>query len=90
MYLTKPAVRYLSYDLLANQSAAPLYVIIKKQKDNIVISVQDFGIGIHNRDKTKIFEPFYQASNKIRQSFSGFDQRTFVFFIKAHKSSIAS
>jgi hypothetical protein len=31
MYLTKPAVRYLSYDLPADQSAAPLYMIIKNK-----------------------------------------------------------
>lgn len=48
-------------------------VIIRSEvkNKNLVISVEDFGIGIAETDQDKIFEPFYQASTKIRQSFSG-------------------
>lgn len=48
-------------------------VIIKTKlnRKQIIISIKDFGIGISKRDIKRIFEPFFQASNKIRQSFSG-------------------
>jgi PAS domain S-box-containing protein len=48
-------------------------VIITTQsgKKETIISVKDFGIGISPRDRSKIFEPFYQARNNIRRSFQG-------------------
>lgn len=38
---------------------------------NIVVSVQDFGIGITKKDKDRIFQRFFQADTKIRRSFQG-------------------
>ena len=48
-------------------------VLVKShvKRGNVVVSVEDFGIGISRRDQKKVFEPFYQARNTIRQSYSG-------------------
>jgi signal transduction histidine kinase len=35
------------------------------------VSVQDFGVGIAKSDREKIFEKFFQASNKSRRTFPG-------------------
>lgn len=39
--------------------------------NGVLISVQDFGIGISEKDKERIFERFFQADTRIRKSFSG-------------------
>lgn len=48
-------------------------VIVETQLNNqdVLISVTDSGIGIFDKNLQKIFEPFFQGSNKIRQSFAG-------------------
>lgn len=43
-----------------------------KQKNNILIAeVEDTGIGISNKDRSIIFEPFYQADFKLNRKFEG-------------------
>lgn len=39
--------------------------------DYVKIQIQDFGIGISAKQIGHIFEPFFQANNRIRQSFGG-------------------
>ncbi len=48
-------------------------VIVSSSRDanHVIVSVQDFGIGITRKDQEKIFERFFQVDTKIRQSFSG-------------------
>lgn len=54
--------------------------------EDIIISVQDFGIGISAKDKEKIFERFYQADTRIRQSFQGLGLGLYISYeiIKSH------
>jgi len=44
-------------------------VKVKKAKDNLVISVQDFGMGISQQNLKKIFTPFFRATVAQRESF---------------------
>lgn len=46
-------------------------VIVKKEKNNLIIKVKDYGIGIPHDELDKIFEKFYQGSNAIRLSTKG-------------------
>lgn len=43
----------------------------KLKEGKIFISIKDFGIGISKRDLPRLFDRFFQASSRIRQSFSG-------------------
>ena len=46
-------------------------VIVKRDENNLIIKVKDYGIGIPNDELDKIFEKFYQGSNAIRLSTKG-------------------
>lgn len=42
------------------------------QKDNVAISVKDFGIGIAKKDQKKIFKRFYRVSGNKDDTYAGF------------------
>jgi len=46
-------------------------VIVKRDENNLIIKVKDYGIGIPHDELDKIFEKFYQGSNAIRLSTKG-------------------
>jgi len=46
--------------------------------NNVIIAVQDFGIGISPKDQDKIFERFYRASGKDEKTFPGFGIGLFI------------
>ena len=46
-------------------------VIVIRKKNNLIIKVKDYGIGIPHDELDKIFEKFYQGSNAIRLSTKG-------------------
>lgn len=61
-------------------SPKPDKIIIETEiKDNtIVVSNQDFGIGIAKEDQDKIFERFYPVSRKDEKTFPGFGIGLFI------------
>jgi signal transduction histidine kinase len=63
-------VNLLSNAIKYSPKADKVIVGIQKNKDNIQISVTDFGIGISVEHVTKIFDRFYRVEN-IEKSFSG-------------------
>ena len=46
-------------------------VIVKRDENNLIIQVKDYGIGIPHGELDKIFEKFFQGSNAIRLSTKG-------------------
>ncbi len=42
-----------------------IIVTIRQTDDKVIVSVQDFGIGINPNQKERIFDPFYQGSNRL-------------------------
>ncbi|RYD70817.1 MAG: hypothetical protein EOP53_24725 [Sphingobacteriales bacterium] len=65
-------------------------VEIKKEKDNVVVTVEDKGIGIVKSDQEKIFERFYRVEGKNEKTFPGFGIGLFISaeIIKKHAGQI--
>jgi signal transduction histidine kinase len=40
-----------------------IILILQKESDQIVFQVRDYGIGITDEDKSRIYEPFYRGQN---------------------------
>ncbi len=61
-----------------------------KDRDNVIISVQDFGVGIPKSEQEKIFERFYQASDTSGQTFPGLGLGLYISseIIKRHNGKI--
>ncbi|MGC4101971.1 PAS domain S-box protein [Ferruginibacter sp.] len=58
--------------------------------DNVVVSVEDSGIGISLKDQEKIFERFYRVEGKSEKTFPGFGIGLFIAseIIHRHKGKI--
>lgn len=67
-----------------------VFVKIKKDSKEVIVSVKDFGIGIHRKNLQRVFEPFFQPSNTIRQSFSGLGLGLYISsqIVEQHKGRI--
>lgn len=67
-----------------------IIIKVSTQRNYLVISVTDFGIGISAENKPHVFERFFQVNTKIRQSFSGFGLGLFISYeiIKKHKGDM--
>lgn len=74
------ADKYRIYQVLVNlitnavkysPKAMRIIVKVKKIKHNIVVSVQDFGIGIDQSEQHKIFEKLYQVTDPEEKTFPG-------------------
>lgn len=60
-------------------------------EDMVIISVQDYGIGISEEDQSKIFDKFYRASGTDEKRFAGFGIGLNLVFeiIKAHGGQVS-
>lgn len=67
-------------------------VIIKTKlfKKQIIISVQDFGIGISEKDQARVFDRFFQARTHIRESSFGLGLGLYISseIVKRHRGKI--
>ncbi|MFT3934012.1 MAG: PAS domain-containing protein [Chitinophagaceae bacterium] len=63
---------------------------INADENNVLISVQDFGIGISQEDISRIFERFYRAAGKDEKTFPGFGIGLFIVneIVNLHKGRI--
>lgn len=59
-------------------NANEVIVTISTENENVLISVEDFGIGISEHDLARIFERFYRASGKDEKTFPGFGIGLFI------------
>ncbi len=68
----------------------PIEVKIKNNKNSVLISVKDFGIGISPDDRLKIFTLFYRASQAKRNSKEGLGLGLYIStkIIQHHKGKI--
>ncbi len=63
---------------------------ITKNRHHVKVSVQDFGIGIAISDRERIFERFFQASNKSQQTYPGLGLGLYITseIVKRHHGNI--
>lgn len=69
--LSQVLINLLTNAIKYSPKTQKIFVKTSFFKGNVQIKIQDFGIGISQINLKKIFEPFYQADTKVRQSFGG-------------------
>lgn len=76
----------LSNAIKFSPQADKVVVKLNLEPKKIIISVTDFGIGISEKNLPNIAEPFFQANNRIRQSFGGLGLGLYITsqIIKSH------
>ncbi|MBA7634281.1 Alkaline phosphatase synthesis sensor protein PhoR [subsurface metagenome] len=76
LFVDRDALSQALVNLLDNASKfspdkKEIYVSVKKDEENVIIEVDDRGIGIHQGELNKIFDKFYQGKNTLRQIVKG-------------------
>ena len=76
LFVDRDALSQAIINLLDNASKfspdkKEIYVSVKKDEENVIIEVDDRGIGIHQDELNKIFDKFYQGKNTLRQIVKG-------------------
>jgi two-component system CheB/CheR fusion protein len=58
--------------------------------DNVIVSVQDFGIGIPKADQQRVFDRFYRVSAQSRANYSGLGLGLYIAaeLVKRHNGTI--
>jgi PAS domain S-box-containing protein len=70
----KVKIGQVLYNLISNAikyspDAEKVVVCTKKQKGSVIISIQDFGLGISQENIDKLFTPFFRATDTQRETF---------------------
>jgi PAS domain S-box-containing protein len=76
VYADRHKISQVMINLVANAiKYAPhsqeLNISLRKAADEAIITVQDYGIGIDEKDQTKIFERFYRVEGQSELQYSG-------------------
>lgn len=79
LYVVKAKLNQVVYNLLLNAikysgrdlSQFRLEIEIEQDKDNIIVKFQDWGVGIEEKDKDKIFEPGFRSSYAYQYDVTG-------------------
>ena len=76
-YGDKERINQVILNLLTNAikyspESDKVLINIKSNKENITITVQDFGIGIDQKYLERIFERFYRIEGEVEKNFAGF------------------
>ncbi len=76
--ISQVLVNYITNAIKYSPAADTVIVKVDRQGSEIVVSVQDFGIGIAPSEFQRIFERFYRAQGKEEQTYSGFGIGLFI------------
>jgi PAS domain S-box-containing protein len=71
-------INLLSNAIKYSPDSDKVEVWIKKERDNVAVSVKDYGIGIDVKYHDRIFERFFRAGEKQEQTFPGFGIGLFI------------
>lgn len=76
VYADKDRIGQVLINLISNALkyspfAEKIIVYVEEKDKNIIVGVQDFGIGIEESEKKKIFEPFYRSKSLDGKGFPG-------------------
>jgi len=81
------ADRFRIYQVLTNlinnaikysPNGTDINIFLEKDQSNLIITVQDFGIGISEDQHEKIFERLYQAADDTEKTFPGFGMGLYI------------
>ncbi|HMK18726.1 MAG TPA: PAS domain-containing protein [Chitinophagaceae bacterium] len=83
LFADKDRISQVLINLLVNAikyspKADKVIISTQLQTDHIIVSVQDFGIGIDTDDHKKVFERFYRVQGKNEKTFPGFGIGLFI------------
>lgn len=69
---------------------ADIIINIKKDEEKVIISVQDYGLGVSKSEQKRIFERLYQVDDDKEKTFPGFGMGLYISkeIIKRHKGNI--
>ena len=76
LYIDREGIQQVLYNLLDNAykysgKSKEINVSLMRNKNEVEISVKDFGIGIHSRDQKKIFDRYYRSKGDKLHSIKG-------------------
>lgn len=88
--ISEVLINLISNAIKYSPKANKIVVRTSPNNNQVVISIQDFGIGISKKDKDRIFQRFFQAETRIRQSFQGLGLGLYISseIIKSHRGQI--
>ncbi len=69
---------FLSNAIKYSPDANTIYVFTEINNNDVILCVQDFGIGLQANEKDKVFEQFYRANSKTHQTFQGLGLGLFI------------
>lgn len=83
-------INLLSNAIKYSPNSATIIVNISEDKQNVTISVQDFGIGISKENQKKVFERFFRVETPYGEMFPGLGVGLYISaqIIKRHKGKI--
>ncbi len=75
-YADKDRIEQVVINLLTNAikyspDATQIIIHINQVDNDVVVAVEDFGVGISLEDTTRVFEQFYRASGHMQHTFPG-------------------
>lgn len=95
LFADRSKIGQLIYNIISNAikyspDSSKIIVDLHKQKKKAVISVQDFGMGISEKNIKKIFTPFFRATNIQREAFPSIGLGLFISseIVKYYKGEI--
>ena len=90
MDLTKDATGFTPSKALGKDSEDEITVETKEDKNKVIISIKDNGVGIPKSQLSHIFEKFYQVDTSLTRQFEGTGLGLYVanLIVKAHKGEI--
>jgi len=96
VFADKDRIAQMLLNLLTNAikyspDSDSIEVFTGNDEDLAIIKVKDYGIGIDDKDHSRIFERFYRAEGKSEQTFPGFGIGLFIAseIVQRHNGSIS-
>lgn len=88
--ITQVIINLITNAIKYSPNADKIVITSEKEKDRVILSVQDFGRGIPKNQQDKIFERFFRSRDKVQSNIAGLGLGLYISFeiIKRHKGKI--
>ncbi len=83
-------VNLLTNAIKYSPNSDKIIVKLEEEKTRIIVSVQDFGLGIENNEKEKVFERFFRVNDRNKTNINGLGLGLYLAqeIVKAHKGKL--